>query len=222
MIERWIKDTRQRNKLLTEECIAKLEFNYSDDDDEHILTVANEKGERTKPPYYQEMKAHLENYTNLWKLIQELPKEYRKTKKEQELLINDIAKELEDFSTTQNLSFPYQTKNDAISKLAKEIYRDLFETSIHYKVTYDKIGSEAHISGTMVNIPEETANKIAEKMDELKANSAYIERSKAMQNSYSIIQQKAGEFHKQRDAIVEEVRISGYKNLKEKPWYKRF
>jgi hypothetical protein len=169
------------------------------------------------------MKAHLQNYPKLWKLVRELPQSYRNATLDYEALTSDLRNELESVSTTEKLAFPYRPKSEVISILANEVRDDFGKKNAprEYRVIYDEVDHRASIDGCMVQIPLATANTLAEKMSNLARNTAYGDRLVKIMNEYDRIRQKTSVFLEERDAIVEEIRLSCYKNLKKTPWYKR-
>lgn len=221
-------DTRERNKRLTEECIAKLELNSYGADEITLMIPSTPIGGRVrsgvKPPYFQEVKAHLQNYPKLWELVQDLPILYRNTKLAYDSVSNEIRKELENVATTKNLTFPHETRDDVVSKLTNRLCTDIMNVSnpIGYSVREmpDRVG-EVSIGALTNYVPVPTAKVLADKMTELSKDSAYRQKFKTVKDDFDQVSQKKAEFIKERDAIVEEIRLSNYKNLKGTPWWKQ-
>jgi hypothetical protein len=228
-IESWIADARKRNERLTEECIAKLELDPSADD-EHVLTIPSKQSEGypnifasakigDRPPYYQEMKECLQNYPDLWKLIQDLPILYRNAKRDRESLDDDVKRELENTAMTENLTFPRETKDSVIHKLTETVVSDIMNNSARTDYPLEGRDGDSVLLGSWVlAIPSSEAMILATRMTEL--NSLYKEKGEKIKNDFGRVQKGKDDFVKERDKIVEQARLSNYKNLKRTPWWK--
>lgn len=233
----WNNDVCKRNKLLTVECIKKLELN-PDGDDEHILIIVNANTLTTevfngrtqetfgdKPPYFEQMKEHLQNYPKLWKLVQDLPVLNRNAKQAREILVSKIEKELKNVTTPQKLTSTGQVGDDVISKLANKVCSDIMDSSTPIDYSAQQMGDQFGVlnlgGGLKLAIPSSDAKVLTDKMTELSKDSLYRKQLKAVKNDFDQVQRGKGEFIKERNAIVEEIEYSNYKNLKGTPWWKK-